>query len=325
MDKVEKDVKEVAKSAFLKDVEKGLKAKVKYLNSKYFYDETGDRLFQEIMELPEYYLSSSEQEILQKKKGSILSHFSPKNAFELIDLGAGDAYKTKILLEYFNEQKLDFTYVPIDISKSAIREVSDDLQESMPDIEVEAICNDYLSALKNLDNRQLKLILFLGANIGNFTKSDSRYFLSEIAKIMKPEDLLLIGFDLKKDPQIIKAAYDDSSGVTAQFNINILQRINRELGANFDLQQYEHAPSYDATSGEAKSYIKSKVDQSVNIPGLQTQIHFKKDELLHTEISKKYSMEEIHEIADECGFEVKENLMDDREYFTDSLWKLKIN
>ncbi|GAB3661796.1 L-histidine N(alpha)-methyltransferase [Echinicola sediminis] len=308
---------------FAQDVLEGLSAKDKFLSSKYFYDHLGDKLFQKIMELPEYYLTRTEFTILQKYHGVILDQImGGDDSFNLVELGAGDGLKTKILLDYLYQAKRPFTYFPIDISGSVLKHLQDDLNQSFPDIDVCPIESNYKKALaeKAWQNGKRTLLLFLGANIGNFVWQEAREMLSQVAASLSKGDLMLIGFDLKKDPELILSAYDDANGVTRDFNLNILSRINKELGGNFDLNNFKHWPVYNPVTGECKSYLVSTVAQEISISALNRTFTFKKAEAIHTEISKKYDPEEICELAEACGFEVLRDFEDDQGFFTDSLW-----
>lgn len=309
---------------FRKDVYTGMTSTRKFLPSKYFYDKRGDELFQEIMKLPEYYLTNAETEILEKNKERILSFIDPESHFDLIDLGAGDALKTRILLEYFQDHNVEFTYVPVDISKDAIKNLTAKFQKQNPELKVEGLSAEYIPALESLQTYKKKFILFLGASIGNFSFVETVDFLRDIYTTMHPGDLLLTGFDLKKDPETILAAYNDQTGITREFNYNLLHRINRELGANFNISRFEHAPAYNKETGEATSSLVSLIEQEVDIPALNLKVHFRKGEPIHTEISRKYSLPEISELAIITGFELVENLFDERNYFTDSLWRKNI-
>jgi uncharacterized SAM-dependent methyltransferase len=289
-------------STFAVDVEAGLTKYPKALSSKYFYDAIGDRLFQDIMAMPEYYLTNCEYNIFDYQKADILAAFGDQ-PFELIELGAGDGTKTKVLLEHFLRANADFTYRPIDISGNVIEQLVTACAQQFP----------------KLDRR--KVILFLGGNIGNFSLKKAKGFIKKLAKCMSPGDLLLTGFDLKKDPEIIQLAYDDPAGLTAAFNLNLLRRINRELGGHFDLDKFRHWETYNPLNGEARSYIVSKEDQVVNIEQLQMSVHFAAWEAIAVEISAKYGHRDIHQLADATGFRISDNFVDDQAYFVDSLWE----
>jgi len=312
-------------SVFANDVLNGLSGSIKTLPSKYFYDEKGDKIFQDIMNMPEYYLTKCEYEILSKQKEEILREFSPgKESFNLIELGAGDGMKTKLLLRYFLDQDIDFVYYPIDISGHILDELVIDLKVEMPELKVEAINQDYFEALgtiRNMNNNK-NIVLFLGSNIGNFNKSEATQFLSKLSSSCNKNDLFFIGIDKKKDPRIIQDAYDDPHNITAAFNLNLLTRINRELGANFDISKFKHYANYNPENGEVSSYIFSTENQVVKIKGLDCEIDFSENEFIHTEISKKYNIKEIEHLADNSGYRVLKNFSDSKQYYINSLWEI---
>ncbi len=308
-------------SELAKSVDEGLSAPSKYLSSKYFYDPEGDHLFQKIMDLPEYYLTRCEEEILAGYKKDLLHQLCEQDGeFSIVELGAGDGLKTKILLRYFLSAKCNFTYVPVDISANAVEGLTTSLAKELPQLKVNGLAKDYFAALKELKGLQTrKLILFLGSSIGNFSKSEATDFLKLIRAQMSPRDLLLVGFDLKKDPDIIYKAYNDSQGVTKQFNFNLLSRINNELGGTFDLKQFIHYPSYDPSTGEMKSFLISTKNQTVYIDALQKSFTFGDWESIFTEVSMKYSEEELQQMATDAGFELLQFLTDKNTWYTDLL------
>jgi L-histidine Nalpha-methyltransferase len=306
---------------FAKDVLEGLSSFPKHLSSKYFYDEKGDKLFQEIMRMPEYYLTDSEYEIIANHKEELLKVFTEKPGhFNIIELGAGDAVKTKVLLNYLVEEHVEFTYVPVDISEHAIESLRQDLAEHMPALKFRGIVGDYFEALNSLKGGSRNIVLFLGSSIGNFEFSEAVEFLSELRKKLSEDDALLIGFDLIKDPEVIYNAYADPHGITAAFNTNLLDRINKELGADFDVSKFKHYPIYDPVAGEARSYLVSCLPQEVHIESLNETIFFSQWELIHVEISKKYDIKLIERLAEEAGFHIKYNFLDSRAYFIASIW-----
>jgi len=310
---------------FAKDVREGLSSEPKYLHSKYFYDEIGDNLFQQIMKLEEYYLTDCEAEIFERQKNEILKYFSDDEAFfDLIEFGAGDGLKTKILLNHFVDKNVNFNYIPIDISKSVLSGLTKDLNNTLPELVIKPICDDYFHALEELNkvDYNKKIILFLGSNIGNFRGDNAIPFLKHLRADMNEKDQLFIGFDLMKDPKVILDAYNDKKGITSDFNFNLLDRINKELGGNFNRANFSHYPSYDPLTGETKSYLISLKNQTVRIEGLSQSFTFKKWEPVFTEISQKYSLNDIDRLANHSGFRVMKNFFDTRKYFVDSLWHL---
>ncbi|MGB3151057.1 MAG: L-histidine N(alpha)-methyltransferase, partial [Maribacter sp.] len=270
-------------SEFEKEVYQGLTDNPKHLSSMYFYDKKGDKLFQDIMAMPTYYLTDSEYEILENNKEEISNLFTGFGSFDLIELGAGDGKKTKILLKEFSDQKIDFTYVPIDISDNALNQLQQSIGIELPDVQVQPFQGTYFEALKEINNREnRKIILFLGSNIGNLEHKQAVVFMNKIQQLMQPEDLLFMGFDQKKNPQTILDAYNDKEGVTAAFNKNVLARINTELNANFDLKQFLHWEVYNPETGTAKSYLVSKIEQTVHIKNLELTVGFKQWETIKT-------------------------------------------
>ncbi|WP_323757432.1 L-histidine N(alpha)-methyltransferase [Roseivirga sp.] len=311
-------------STFAKDIHSGLSSNPKCLSSKYFYDETGDQLFQTIMGLEEYYLTRSEFEIFDQQKKEILKSFLGEDtSFNLVELGAGDGTKTKVLLKYFVSQGVDFSYSPIDISQHVLDVLSEDLGESIPKLQVNAIQGDYFDALAKLNENhfQKEVVLFLGSNIGNFSNGSAPKFLTRLGDNLSTGDLLFIGFDLMKDPNVILSAYNDKLGVTKEFNINLLRRINKELGANFDLEGYEHFPTYNPITGETKSHLVSNKAQEVFIKATGETYSFDAWEAIHTEVSQKYSLKMIHQFAEQAGFKVIKNFTDKNNFYVDALWE----
>lgn len=311
-------------SLFAREVHAGLTSTPKTLPSKYFYDERGDELFQTIMSLGEYYLTRSEFEIFAEQKDKILDAFiGETSGFKLIELGAGDGTKTKVLLEHFVKSDVNFSYAPIDISQNVLDQLTSDLEENLPQLKLEPIQGDYFKALASLNKQHTcrEIVLFLGSNIGNFSPIESIDFLSHLGENLSSGDMLLIGFDLMKDPQAILNAYNDKMGVTKEFNLNLLTRINNELGGDFDTSKFEHFPTYDPITGETKSHLVSTVKQNVYIEELDQVYSFDAWEAIHTEVSQKYSFKMIEEFAAKAGFRIKKNFLDSNEYYVDSLWE----
>ena len=313
---------------FAEDVLNGLSATPKSLSSKYFYDDEGSRLFQKIMELPEYYLTRAEFEIFSTRTQEIYEAFTESSgAFDLIELGAGDGRKTAVLIDYFLKQKAEFTYSPIDISQEAVDSLTEKFHAPFPDLKINAKTGDYFRILETLktESARPKILLFLGSNIGNFSREQAIGFFRNLREAMNERDLLFVGFDLQKDPRVILAAYDDAAGVTAEFNLNLLRRINREMGANFDLTKFSHYAIYRPTECAARSFLISREEQSVTIETLDRSFHFKQWEPIFMEISQKYDTEMIEDFAKKSGFQVKRNFFDEKRYFVDSLWKTSQN
>lgn len=312
---------------FAQDIHEGLTATQKNIPFVYFYDERGSGLFQQIMQLPEYYLTACELSILETEKHNMLEYFRAGNqSFNLIDLGAGDASKTKTLLGDYSQFKVDFTYTPIDLSTSILSALSESLYAAYPDLSHNVIKENYWEGLqqiqKHADPKQRKVVLFLGANIGNFTTEECLAFLTKLKSYLNPGDLVMIGFDLKKRPEIIYKAYLDTKGITAAFNLNLLHRINDELGGDFKTNYFRFYPSYNPQTGILSSHLVSQKEQTVTIKNLDLKVHFDQWEAIHTEISKKYTLDEIEALAEQTGYTLKEHFMDAKSYFVDTLWEV---
>lgn len=236
------------------DVLTGLLLPNKRISSKYLYDKIGCDLYNQITTLDEYYLTRTETEILKSNQDKILSLFG-KQEFNLIELGPGDGSKTHIFLKGLQEKNLAFNYIPIDISKDYIDHLSQNFKKTYPDLAINGIIADYFRGLHWLHSESTlpNVVLFLGSSIGNFSFPEARVFLHSVWNALKPNDILLIGFDLRKDINILMDAYDDKQGVTRALNLNLLNRINRELGGNFNLKKYRHFASYNVSNGAMES------------------------------------------------------------------------
>lgn len=304
---------------FLNDVIEGLTSDQKSLPSKYFYDEKGSRIFQEIMALDEYYLPECEVEILKNSSKAILSEIQSEE-LDIIELGAGDGSKTVIFLKEAFKTWKSITYIPMDISPE-ILDVNQELVHSqIPDLVIQPIPGDYSQTSDLIkDRNKPKLVLFMGSNIGNYPGEKAKDFIRFVNGLLKKGDFFLMGVDLKKNPHVIRAAYNDKNGVTKRFNLNLLERINRELQADFDLANFEHYGVYNPLSGSALSFLVSLKAQTVQISG--QQIHFEKFETIHTEISQKYSLKELDKLANQTGFRWDKHFTDSREFFSLSLFR----
>jgi len=307
---------------FRRDVIRGLSARQKYLEPKYFYDATGDRLFQQIMESPEYYLTNAELEILQRQSNAILgSCLQYQRRFDIVELGAGDASKSLFLLEQALQRGISDHYYPIDISGNVIGQLEQNIPGKLPGLSVKGFTGEYFHMLDGLArySHGPKLVLFLGATIGNMQPEEALHFCRELHTYLNEGDLLLIGFDLKKDPSVILDAYNDAAGITREFNLNLLRRINRELEGNFDLEKFRHYPVYDPGTGACKSYLISTEAQKVTLCG-DTEISFDKDEAVYMEVSQKYDMRQIEQMARKSGFAPVQHFYDREKRFVDTLW-----
>ncbi|MCK4764793.1 MAG: L-histidine N(alpha)-methyltransferase [Candidatus Aminicenantes bacterium] len=309
---------------FAVDVLTGLSQPLKWLPTEYIYDETGSMLFQQITTLPEYYLTRCETEILERSKGELREIIDARE-FNLVELGAGDGKKTKILLGDFLDHQLTFRYIPIDISQSALEESMANLSRELPGLTMQGLVAEYFNGLKRLArlNTRKNIVLFLGSNIGNFNPPRIGLFLSGLWHALNNRDYVMIGFDLKKDIKKMIAAYNDKQGVTARFNLNLLHRINNELGGRFDLERFRYYSTYDVVKGAMQSYLVSLKDQDVYIDELKRSFNFKAWEPVHTESSYKFHIGEIERIARENHFEIVSHFFDAEKNFVDSLWRVK--
>lgn len=305
---------------FKKEVKQGLDSNPKTLPSKYFYNKIGDALFVEIMNLPEYYLTRSELDIFQNKTQDVINalQLNANAHFELIELGAGDGLKTKKLLSALDNQDFKFDYLPIDISSNALSLLKKDLSETLPNVSVKTQQGDYFEVLESLKNsNKPKVILFLGSNIGNMNDAMAAQFIYNLGENLKPGDKLLLGVDLIKSKDIVLPAYNDNKGITAKFNLNLLHRINEELDANFNLENFKHQPEYNEEEGIAKSYIVSTKKQTVTIKAIGTSYSFEAGEKIHTEISRKYNDTLIEKIIANTDFSLDTKILDSKGYFAD--------
>jgi L-histidine N-alpha-methyltransferase len=310
--------------AFALDVLNGLSEIPKQLSSRWIYDDEGSRLFSQICELDEYYPTRTEAEILRNHTGDILER-AGEDMLDIVDLGAGDGRKTNIVLEAATKQVKDIHYVPIDISEASTASLVRNTRAKFPELHVAGIVAEYFDGLHWLSSRidRRKLVLFLGSNIGNFKRAQARVFLRQLWEALNDGDQVLIGFDLKKDIELLMAAYNDKQCITAAFNKNVLKRINRELGGDFDLTAFQHFATYEVLSGAMESYIVSLKRQTVVIRELQSTFEFEEWEPIHTEYSYKYRQSDIEALALSTGFGIVDQFRDDKGWFVDSLWQVE--
>jgi len=318
------DAQADARENFGLDVLMGLSSSPKHLPSKYFYDEAGSRLFNRITRLSEYYLTGCEQEILNASGGDLAARLTgaPLN---LVELGPGEGRKTETIIAALGAHGIRFRYLPIDISRSALERLAESLARRFPGLAIEGLQADYFAGLRWLSRQQdgsRSCVLLLGSNIGNFSRAEARTFLRSLWNSLHDGDLLLIGFDLKKDIDIMLAAYDDAEGVTREFNLNLLHRINRELEGDFAIDRFRFYSTYDVFGGSINSYLVSLTEQSVFIGAIAQRFRFGPWEPIRTEYSYKYLETDIEHLAAETGFRVELQLYDSRHFFADSLWRV---
>jgi len=301
------------------DVLVGLDCHPKKISSKYFYDDLGSELFQKITQQKEYYLTDKEFEIFSSFSKPPIKIENKK--IDIIELGVGDGHKSKLLLDGYLREGYEVNYFPVDISAKALELLEKNITVD-DNITVEGIVGDYIDGLayarRKTENQQL--VLFLGSNIGNFDSVMAKNFLKKIWTLLQKGDSVLLGFDLKKEIEILLNAYNDSNGTTSQFNLNVLRRINSELNANFVLDNFFHYGTYNAEHGAMESFLISKVEQEVSIKDLNFKVEFDAFEPIHLEYSFKYSKKDIADLCKSTGYKLGENFYDQSEYFCDSLW-----
>ncbi|HEV8139546.1 MAG TPA: L-histidine N(alpha)-methyltransferase [Pyrinomonadaceae bacterium] len=304
---------------FARDVRAGLSSSPKQLFPKYLYDQLGSRLFEAICEVPEYYLTRAEHEILSTHGDDIVGAIPDCDT--LIELGSGSAEKTRQLIEALIRRHGELLFVPIDISASALKQSSESLLGSYPELRIRAYAADYfqaLEALPSLGSRPV-LVLFLGSNIGNFEPDEALNFLSAIRRVLRPNDALLLGADLKKDRTALEAAYNDPLGVTRAFIVNELERINRELGANFDLWAFGLRSFYNESRGRVEVYLESLRSQAVEIRDLELSLGFAAGERIHVENAYKFDLSDLNRLAAETGFSLARTWLDKENRFSSNL------
>lgn len=285
-----------------RDVYLGLTSSPKYLPCKYFYDACGSQLFEDICELPEYYLTNVEVQILQRAAPQIME--MPAN-MDLVELGSGSNRKIRILLEAAGEQnRATMRYVPVDISESAIVEAAEELTWLYPELEVLGIVADFTSQLDMLPNHQPELLCLLGSTIGNFGEQDGVSLLEGISSRMKPDDRLIVGFDMIKPKEIIEAAYNDTQGITAAFNRNVLNVLNNELDASFDPYSFDHLAFFNDDHRRIEMHLRAKQDISVSIDSIGITIELQEGETIHTENSRKFTPSSIEGMVRGAGLSI---------------------
>lgn len=312
------------KETFKSDVLAGLSKPRKQIPSKYFYDKRGSALFNQIACHPDYYLTRSELIVLNTYKKKISKLFSTRK-FNLIELGPGDGKKTDILIDQFSQDALDFCYSPVDISETYLNTLVAKLHTQRPNLHITPMCHDYCDSAKWLKNNHERrnIVLFLGSNIGNFDVATAEEFLHNLWKNLAQDDYLFMGFDLCKDVDILMQAYNDSNGITRAFNLNLLQRMNRELGANFNIDKFQHYGCYNAYKRTMESFIISTQAQVVEITALEKTFFFQSYEPILVEHSWKYQLPQIKQLAQRAGFEILQTFLDPVHLFADTLWRVK--
>lgn len=309
---------------FAADIANGLSTKPKYLQTRYIYDDEGSRLFEQIMRLDEYYLTNAEIDLLHNHKSDYRSLLTPEPV-DVVELGAGNGEKTRIILEHFLEEDSQFTFRPLDISKGAIDTLQAEVGDALPSLDCRGMVADYFDGLQwlNTYNSNKRLVLFLGSNIGNFEPKQRADFLNALRASLNPGDMVAIGFDFKKDPALINKAYNDQSGVTAAFNRNILHRINDELGGEFEPEKFQFYAAYNPFQGCVQSTLMAMENHDVYIDALGQAFHFEAWEPIHTESSYKYTQSDIQALAAHHDFRHEYLWTDSNQWYGNAIWSVQ--
>ncbi len=311
---------------FAQAVLEGLSKEPKRLPSWLIFDDRGSEIFEEIVGLENYHPAVCEFEIFHAHKQTIADIISDE-ALQIIDLGSGDARKTQVLLDHLVKNKLQIHYIPIDISAGAVKNLVASLESKFRNtsLGVTGIASEYFQGLKAVPREQFKrnFVFFLGSTIGNQDYPAAGKFLRRLWDSLNERDYVMIGFDLMKNPKLLYSAYNDPEGVFQKFNLHLLDRINQELGANFVKSNFVQEGHYSDQSHAVESHVYSTEEQTVQMPALGKEFHFKAWEGMQTEHSYKYTMPEIEALAQDNGFEIVEHLFDSKLFFVDSSWKVK--
>ena len=311
----------IATSPIASEVFNGLSEQPKTLSPWLFYDKAGSRLFEEITELPEYYVTRTERQILQEHAAEIVTTAAGGEYLSMIELGAGTATKTGLLLQAAVALQGSVTYYPIDVSQSALDEATDRLQAEMPKVTVEPIVADYTEGMRQ--NRAdvegslgKRMVLYIGSSIGNFAPADALEVLRGVRAQLSTGDSLLLGTDMVKDASTLLAAYDDAAGVTAKFNKNVLHRINDELDANFNPDTFRHLARWNPVHSRIEMHLESAVAQRVMLRALDLEVRFKQGETIHTENSYKFTDQRVCALLSRAGFKLRQQWSDANKWFT---------
>ena len=304
-------------SQFREDVAIGLRSPQKTIPPKYFYDAYGSLLFEQICQQPEYYLTRTEAAVLREHAADI---FAEVGACTLVELGSGSAVKTRLLLDEYQRRFATQHYVPIDISSSMLEATAKSLVVDYPHLHVDGLATDYFHGLAALPESDPRLVLFLGSNLGNFTLAEQHRLFAQLSKVLHEGDFFLLGLDLRKPIDVLEPAYNDAAGVTAAFNLNLLQRINRELAGAFNLTTFSHRAFYNHSVHQIEMHLQSEKEQEVKVSALKLQVPFQKGETIHTEISRKFDVTEICTQLVEYGFTARALWTDAAQWFLVALF-----
>jgi len=304
------------KSQLARDVCRGLTQPQKSLPSKYFYDQRGSLLFDAICDLPEYYLTRTDTALLRTRADELVAFASPS---DVIELGSGAARKTRLILDACLRSERVVRYVPMDVSEAHLRDTAFALRREYPGMSIHGIAGDYERHLERIPTGRRRLVLFLGSTIGNFAPRDAENFLRRVAAQLSPRDVILIGMDLVKPIEALHAAYNDSAGLTAEFNRNILHVVNRDLGADFAPEEFEHVAFFNTAAAQIEMHLRATRDHSVHISLLELDVEFRAGETIHTEISRKFRRADAEALFAAAGCSLERWWTDERGWFAEAV------
>jgi L-histidine Nalpha-methyltransferase len=288
------------RAALARDARRGLAGRTKSLPPKYFYDERGSRLFDAICDLPEYYLTRAETALLARNAADIIATANPAT---LVELGAGTSRKTRLLLRAASRAGIDLLYVPIDVCEEVLRETGEELVRQFPGLRVQALVADYERDVRRLPEGENRLVAFLGSTIGNLDPSHTRRFLKRLADGLRPGEHLLLGADLVKPVERLEAAYNDSAGVTAEFNRNLLRVLNRELGGNFPTDAFDHVAFFDRRKSRIEMHLRAREPLKARLEAIDLDVRLRAGETIHTEVSRKFTVDRLERRLGAAGFQ----------------------
>ncbi|HMA76494.1 MAG TPA: L-histidine N(alpha)-methyltransferase [Candidatus Krumholzibacteriaceae bacterium] len=298
----------------LRDIIRGLRGDRKKISSVFFYDELGSRLFERITALPEYYLYNTERKILREISPEISGSF---DRIDIVEIGSGDCSKISILIGSIPEsRRASIRYVPVDISCSALKESADIISERFPLIEFYGLAADFLSQIDRIPDSSGRFFCFFGSTIGNLNKDQALAYLTDLQGVMNSGDNLLLGVDMLKDRKILERAYNDSEGVTAEFNRNILNVVNKKAGTDFDPKRFQHVAFFSDEHSRIEMHLEALEDMEIRTPHLDKSIPIEKGERVHTENSHKFSRQQIVTIIESAGLRIKRIYNDSRKWYS---------
>ena len=323
---IERHSSRETRDALIREVQRGLRKRPRSLAPWMFYDAHGSRLFERITNLPEYYPTRTERDILARFAHAIVAATcaGKSEPLRIVELGAGTASKTGILLDAIVPMQGQVVYLPVDISLEALELARESIASALPEVRVEPVLANYVTHPPRLEaHNGTTLAMYIGSNIGNFSPQEAGTILRNLRSQLRAADALLLGTDMVKDESTLVAAYDDRDGVTAEFNRNILHRLNRELGANFDPVSFCHRALWNRLESRIEMHLESMRDQSVHIAGAQLDVHFARSETIHTENSYKFTREAVRILLEDAGFDLEQTWMDSRRWYAVTLARVR--